>query len=240
MHKLSEGGDAASSGMGELFDQATCHLTAEHARYFSDMERALSHEEQDNRVRRMEIWGTDGYERERRGTCLAGMRMVSWSQTEAGSWRYSFCRANEGSQEGAKPARPALADLAEAFVGARVLVRRDGDTMLQGFGVCEGHDAGLVKLVMRKRMKCATTGGDVTWRIDRDEYPGSWATIRGNLVHLFAMEGDAKRRALVVDLVAPRFADSSQVANLDDTSRWVNAALYTRGKMKRVGYMACN
>jgi hypothetical protein len=212
--------------MANLFDEVTGHLTPGHAAYFSSMESALSCEEQDARVRCREVWSTEGYERERRGACFARMHMVKWSQLESGSWRYSFRRAESDAEfsTAVKGTRAPLVHMAEGFSGARLLIRKEGGTVLLGIGMFEKCEADEVHIVVRKRIKNdqvvgGSGSGRCMWRIDRDEYPGSWATVRGNLMHLFAPDGDVKRRALVVDLKAPEFGDSSQVHNVEDISR---------------------
>ncbi|KAJ3294016.1 Tripartite DNA replication factor [Borealophlyctis nickersoniae] len=43
------------------------------------------------------------------------------------------------------------------------------------------------------------------YRIDKDEFAVGMGLVRGNLVNLFTVDGDAKRRRLVVDLEAPVF-----------------------------------
>jgi DNA replication ATP-dependent helicase Dna2 len=43
------------------------------------------------------------------------------------------------------------------------------------------------------------------YRIDKDEMGSSMSSLRGNLINLFKVDGDMKRRGLIVDLEAPVF-----------------------------------
>ncbi|GAO46682.1 hypothetical protein G7K_0906-t1 [Saitoella complicata NRRL Y-17804] len=48
-----------------------------------------------------------------------------------------------------------------------------------------------------------------TYRIDRDEFKNGMALVRNNLVRLMSIDGDEKRRQLIVDLAEPRFEPRS-------------------------------
>lgn len=67
-------------------------------------------------------------------------------------------------------------------------------------------------LLARTRHRHRATGGDrddqVVFRIDKDEMASGMMRMRNNLAQLFYVEGDEKRRKLIVDLAPPQYEDA--------------------------------
>lgn len=55
----------------------------------------------------------------------------------------------------------------------------------------------------------------ILWRIDKDELVTGFGVVKDNLLRLFVADGDEKRRKLIVDLVPPKFRNSSTPLNLN-------------------------
>lgn len=209
MHRLGEGGTRGTCGMDPAqWDEETQGLTDVHAEYFGKMEKAISLEEQEANVRKMDVWGGESAQREIRRSCIGGMDMVRWELGGGGGWRYHFKRGG-----GCSGSKVPLEELCEAMVGQNVMVRREGGGAMLGMGkLMRGAAPGEVWVSSEKPIKKARGSTCGMWRLDKDEFAGSWAKNRAHLVRLFAKGGDEKRRRLVVDLEPPRFADCSQVS----------------------------
>ena len=104
---------AATSSAPGPFEEATAHLTRAHASFLSRWLRKLDAEEAVSSSRRAEIWTLSARERERRGRCIAGLRLVknnggspppsssppaaAVERGPAGEWLYTFERATTSS-----------------------------------------------------------------------------------------------------------------------------------------------
>lgn len=69
-----------------------------------------------------------------------------------------------------------------------------------------GLDHSLTDNAQANRMKPRIEADDLVFRIDKDELAAGMGRIRDNLIQLFVVDGDEKRRRLIVDLEAPLFA----------------------------------
>jgi DNA replication ATP-dependent helicase Dna2 len=49
------------------------------------------------------------------------------------------------------------------------------------------------------------------WRIDKDEISSGIAVVKENLIKLFTVNGDEKRRRLIVDLDTPQWKPESEI-----------------------------
>ncbi|EFX01003.1 DNA replication helicase [Grosmannia clavigera kw1407] len=69
-HRLADGGDGETSGMGAPFDEAVRHLTDQHRDFFLRWEDLLTKEERESQRLRRELWTMSSAERERLGRCF--------------------------------------------------------------------------------------------------------------------------------------------------------------------------
>ena len=72
-HKLTEGGNGETSGMGEKFDEVVRHLNPAHAAFFKRWDDLLSKEEKDVVKIRRELWTMQSGEREKVGRCFSSV-----------------------------------------------------------------------------------------------------------------------------------------------------------------------
>ncbi|KAI8620139.1 DNA replication factor Dna2-domain-containing protein [Chytriomyces sp. MP71] len=92
-HKAVEGGDAETSKLGSLFDANTGHLNAGHLAFFKKWERLLTKEEGDIQTLRKEVWTMTSNEREKNGSCLSEMKVVTdegYSQDVSKVTRFAY------------------------------------------------------------------------------------------------------------------------------------------------------
>lgn len=66
-------------------------------------------------------------------------------------------------------------------------------------------------------LPASTQHSDLVFRIDKDELAAGMGRIRDNLIQLFVVGGDEKRRQLIVDLDKPTF--SKGLGSLDSSTR---------------------
>lgn len=261
-----------------VFALKTAHLTPAHCAFFKKWEALVSMEEQDVVRFRRELWTMGAEERERRGRCFGGMRMVgsvlgeAVGDVETGSdhrldgargvrYVYRFVRAGlsmratgAGTGPGLakkttfdkrtasllngsispgdaitlsiEPAVPGLIALARGFVvrleegfidvgferevdleGVVARTRRyaDGGEGGGSGGGRGGNSTAAGTTGTTSGVTYAPQRNSIVCRLDKDEFGSGLGRIRDNLARLFYVNGDAKRRSLVVDLAPPSF-----------------------------------
>ncbi len=72
-HKLVESGDGETSGMKEIFEEATNHLRTSHQAFFKKWDDLLTKEERDTMKFRRELWTMLSKERESLGRCFSSV-----------------------------------------------------------------------------------------------------------------------------------------------------------------------
>lgn len=72
-HKLVDGGNGESSGLGERFDDFVKHLNPRHQLFFSKWDALLTKEERDIIKFRKELWTMQSSERENAGRCFGNI-----------------------------------------------------------------------------------------------------------------------------------------------------------------------
>lgn len=72
-HKLAEGGDEETSGMGETFNDLVKHLNSRHQAFFLKWDDLITKEEKESLKFRRELWTMQSVEREKVGRCFANV-----------------------------------------------------------------------------------------------------------------------------------------------------------------------
>lgn len=209
-----------------VFELKTGHLTERQTRFFRKWEHLLALEERDIVRFKRELWTLGSKERERRGRCWGEMVLTgekpqriinetdssfnASTESKIHRFTYVFTRSREWAAQGLPAAlrdghlnkgdpvmvsiEPHLLALAKGFI-----------LELQAMEVVIGVDRQLdvPALVARTGVP---SGGELIFRIDKDELFGGMARMRGNLAQLFHADGDVKRLCLVVDLRPPVFS----------------------------------
>ncbi|RMZ78750.1 hypothetical protein DV737_g3742, partial [Chaetothyriales sp. CBS 132003] len=81
-HKLIDGGDGDTSGLGNTFNQMVSHLQPSHASFFKKWDELLTKEERDTMKVRRELWTMLSTERQRVGRCFANVLIEAGSARE--------------------------------------------------------------------------------------------------------------------------------------------------------------
>ena len=176
-------------------------------------------EEQDLVRFKKELWTLRAEERERYGRCFANMRLdESYEPLPAlrstlkkegkihqHTYRFVKASTNAGSGDSLLHGQMNTGDAVTVSVEPDLLAFVRGYILeLTPEAVVLGVDHELSTAAVRARR--AHLPAPVVFRIDKDELFGGMARVRDNLAQLFYADGDARRRELVVDLRAPRFA----------------------------------
>ena len=102
-HKLADGGDGETSGLGETFDELVKHLTPTHQEFFLKWEDLLTKEEKESQKLRRELWTMVSTEREKLGRCFANVIIQEGSasedknQAKINRFSYAFVKENPAS-----------------------------------------------------------------------------------------------------------------------------------------------
>ncbi|KAL2634060.1 hypothetical protein R1flu_005539 [Riccia fluitans] len=221
-HK-AHGGTVESSGLGELFEKSTNHITTADVQFFLKWDRLIDLESRDLLMSHREIWRMPSKKREELGRCISSL-VLSESlnssgdlKDSSGSYFYSFRRAGASSDTSntVNICTPSISLQERPFsCGDYVLLSTEsGQTAVAGGIVASlNGDSIVVRLSHRlhnpvhfKDKKGSTTHQGL-WRIDKDESASIMATMRFNLLQLFVKcNGDEPRRRLIVGLEAPKF-----------------------------------
>lgn len=101
-HKLADGGDAETSGVGGKFEEVVRHLTPTHQEFFLKWEDLLTKEERESQRLRRELWTMVSTDREKVGRCFANVIIEEGSASEESDspkinrYRYSFIKEDAG------------------------------------------------------------------------------------------------------------------------------------------------
>lgn len=231
-HKGVEKGTGSTSGLYNLFDEKTDHMTEKISTFFELWWNLLDKEEVDVDYIRKNIWSQPAEVMEQLGRCLSNMSLnLSSSQIDPATarWQYSFVRHIS------QPNKPLLCTIS---VGDPIVVSSmEGHINLSmGFVSRISTEEILVDLSEPLRAppdegsgfdslcnqtytsfirnafstKDFYTRQDTKYRIDRDEMTLGMSMLRNNLVQLIEKDpvGESKRhrlRQLIVDLDKPEF-----------------------------------
>ncbi|KAJ5632584.1 hypothetical protein N7490_008923 [Penicillium lividum] len=210
-HKLLEGGDGETSGMGEDFDAVTDHLTQKDREFFNKWDELLTKEEGNLAKFRRELWTLLSSERESLGRCFGDVVIDPRSAFEdkngsrINRYRYTFTKK--------QPSPGFTFAESQVTVGEPIVVSDEKGH----FALANGYvlqisrlhiTVGVDRSLLNTRARTASfhpvtnqsfTGimevekdGDavlenpldeqVIYRIDKDEFSNGMANIRNNLV----------------------------------------------------------
>lgn len=186
------------------------HLTPDHAQFFAHWEQLLTLEEQDTIRLRAQLWTMTAQARQRSGRCFADMIIAKEASevnnvTKISRWSYTFTRAADVAQQSLLSGHIARGDPVSLSLDPDIIcLARGFVTELTPESVTVSVQAQLDvgKLLNRVRQG---DGPTPVFRIDKDEMSSGMQRMRGNLAYMFIKDGDARRRAMIVDLIKPKF-----------------------------------
>ncbi|KAH9297337.1 hypothetical protein KI387_029019, partial [Taxus chinensis] len=244
-HKAQEGGNAESSGLGDLFNSHVRHLSNADCDFLRHWDQLIDLEAQDSQVACSEIWRKSSLQREEEGGCLSSMVLDSSysrsGETLGKSSQYIYCFRRQDSfghkrtysimqkNDDITPSARSVSLLERSFKCADhvILSTESGHVAVaSGFIIEIAHSS--VTLSLSHRLRLAGYREDElstqVWRIDKDEAVSSYAIMRYNLLQLFIKSNcDDHRRKLIVDLQPPRF-DSGTILSQDPAVMYVRSA----------------
>lgn len=234
-HRLVEGGDAETSGVGETFNEMVGHLKPSHADFFKKWDDLLTKEERDTMRFRRELWTMLSTERQGVGRCFANVIIEPGSahenreSTKINRFSYTFVKQKAKSGFSFNESQITVGEpivisdeqghfnLASGYVTnvrpTRIVVAVDR-RLQNSHHKHPDFDpetnqvfTGLMELNLDGTSSSDPGYQPRVYRIDRDEFANGMATARNNLIRI--MEKDLFKardlRQLVVDGKAPEF-----------------------------------
>ncbi|KAF0892190.1 hypothetical protein E2562_014783, partial [Oryza meyeriana var. granulata] len=233
----AHGGNAATSGLGNLFDNLVNHLTVAHHTFLKHWDRLVDLEARASQIKKKEIFQPHHSNPGRRNSALSyfvlDVKNGHSIDSSGKSKRYIYTFLRQKMQ-------PETADESEEQVESVDFSLKCGDSVVLStqsgrIAVANGYIRDLsrshitVSLPRRLRLPGSNSlleQGDLQceiWRIDKDESISSFATMRLNLIQLFAQNAQSSHlRKLIVDLEAPRF-DSGGLLSQDPALSYIRS-----------------
>ncbi|TFK52072.1 Dna2-domain-containing protein [Heliocybe sulcata] len=240
-----------SSPIADIYALKTSHLTPAQLDFFKKWEALISLEEEDLIRFKKELWTMTASQRETKGRCFANMVMdtsfrpapppaASQKEGKIHQYTYRFVRKQAGDASSLLNGHLSCGEAVTISVEPDLLALARGFvTELSPTDVVVGvdHDLNIDTILARTRTPGRITDpcrsgssldDRVVFRIDKDELFSGMGRIRDNLAQMFYVEGDARRRELVVDLRAPEFEDSMD----DESAALVSGATHLNDHQK--------
>jgi DNA replication ATP-dependent helicase Dna2 len=179
-----------------------------------------------------ELWTVGARERETSGRCFADMELDTSYSAETDTtangkihqFTYRFTRVKKNS---ISPALSGSMTVGDAVIVSgepnHLALARGFITELTSHVVTVGVDHELSSRRLRRLVGADDRGDDcMVFRIDKDDLSSGMGRIRDNLAQLFYVNGDERRRSLIVDLVQPRFSPLDEHAKYVSSSKFVS------------------
>ncbi|GKD21897.1 DNA replication ATP-dependent helicase/nuclease DNA2, partial [Tanacetum coccineum] len=212
-HK-AHSGSVEGSGLGDVYSSLVNHLTAAHCIFLKNWERLIDLEANELEVVKKEMWGSRSLKSQYSSTCLSSMILDPSDQvskeniTQGNRFAYRFIHQDLNSSSSGKDLECSLKS------GDYVILSTDPGRLVVGRGVIMDMTRLNVTLSFSKRLRLpgsrpARIINDLcqeVWRIDKDEFTASFATMRFNLIQMFLQDDRSSHlRSMIVDLHAPRY-----------------------------------
>jgi DNA replication ATP-dependent helicase Dna2 len=263
-HRLSEDGDAETSGVGEKFTEVVGHLTPVHKEFFKKWDDLLTKEERDTMKFRRELWTMLSSEREKVGRCFSevviqpGSAIERLESSKINRFEYTFVK--NGPQAGFSFTESQITigepivisdekghfNFAAGFVTnvrpERVVVAVDRRLQRTHQSI-EGFDpvgnqvfSAHISIGEDTSSLPCSAAESVLYRIDKDEFANGMATARNNVLRL--MEKDLWRarelRQLIIELRTPEFKAVSTAYALSGPASQQNLNIDQRRAIEKV------
>ncbi|XP_072955528.1 DNA replication ATP-dependent helicase/nuclease JHS1 isoform X1 [Typha angustifolia] len=239
-HK-AHGGNIKSSGLGDVYDNLVNHLSTAHCNFLKHWDRLIDLEAKASQVSKKEILQSHKLKGEKSTNSLSSLildvRNKLLGDASCGSDRYIYhfvrqklCPGKD--QEQVDPPGPRVNNLdCTLRCGDCVVLSTESGRVAVANGVISDINCSSVSVSLRRRLRLPGSDslsemGDISrevWRIDKDEVSSSFATMRFNLIQLFAQSPrNSHLRKMIVDLEAPRF-DSGGLFSQDPAISYVRS-----------------
>ncbi|PWA69914.1 DNA replication helicase [Artemisia annua] len=212
-HK-AHNGSVEGSGLGDVYSSLVNHLTVAHCIFLKNWERLIDLEANELEVVKKGMWGSHSLKSQYSSTCLSSMildppdQVLEENITQGNQFAYRFMRQDSNSSSSGKDLECSLKS------GDYVILSTDPGRLVVGRGVIMDMTRLNVTLSFSKRLRLPGSRpsriiNDLcqeVWRIDKDEFTASFATMRFNLIQMFLQDDRSSHlRSMIVDLHAPRY-----------------------------------
>ncbi|KAL7412405.1 AAA domain-containing protein [Mrakia frigida] len=206
--KAVEQVEDTNSPIADLYEKKTGHLSVVHADFFRKWEELISFEEQDATRFASELWTMSSVEREKTGRLVCVLD----------AFDYSLCFGNmivESYEVGSG---------ASASKVHRHTYRFRRATLPPSPSQKPSSSSSSSKPDTHSLLSGHLSAGEPIsiFRIDKDELASGMGRIRDNLAQMFFVDGDEKRRSMVVDLDPPQFDESLKPTEEEMSGRGLN------------------
>ncbi|KAL8229689.1 hypothetical protein R6Q57_014589 [Mikania cordata] len=212
-HK-THGGSIEGSGLGDVYSSLVNHLTAAHCNFLKKWERLIDLEANELEVVRKEMWGSHSMNGAHSSTCLSSIVLDASDQVphkksmQGNRFVYRFMCQDLNPSSSGKDLECSLK------TGDYVILSTDPGRLVVGRGVITDISRINITISFSKRLRLPGSSPSKiihdlcqeVWRIDKDEFTASFATMRFNLIQLFLQDDRSSHlRSMIVDLHAPRY-----------------------------------
>ncbi|XP_025658786.1 DNA replication ATP-dependent helicase/nuclease JHS1 [Arachis hypogaea] len=235
-HKL-HGGSTKSSGLEDVFDSLTDHLTSSHSKFLCHWDRLIDLEAKETELLRKEMWRSHSLKAPNCGSLSSIVLDASYGIPHQKSVKdnrfvYRFVRQDNcpsGVSDGDHCSTYSTNLDLTLGSGDYVILSNDSSGQTIAKGVISDISQIHVSVSFSKRLRipgrCSTTHDllQQVWRIDKDEFVTSFASMRFNLAQLFLQNDRSTHlRRMIVDLEAPRF-DCESIVSQDPAISYVRS-----------------
>ncbi|XP_027350618.1 DNA replication ATP-dependent helicase/nuclease DNA2 [Abrus precatorius] len=225
-HK-AHGGSSESSGLGEMFDSRTHHMTTSYSKFLCHWDRLIDLEAKETELLKKEVWRSYSVKSPNSGGLSSLVLDASQGiphHKDLKDHRFIYRFIRDTSTLSAVPDSSSSASLKNDLdcmlrSGDHVILSNESSHQIITKGVISDISQIHVSVSFSKRLRIpgsSSTAHDLVqqvWRIDKDEVVTSFAIMRFNLVQLFLQnDQSAHLRRMIVDLEAPRFDTGSLVS----------------------------
>ncbi|TMW88814.1 hypothetical protein EJD97_018033 [Solanum chilense] len=227
------GGTTEGSGLGSVFDSLVSHLTNEHTNFLQKWDQLVDLEAKEVEVVKKQIWSSQSLKNDLYAPCLSSLvldtseRATPTNFSKGNQFTYHFVHRDWASlgfhqQDGAAlnssifPVKKFESSLRN---GDYVVLSTEPNGILIATGVVVDMSCSSISVSLSKRLRLpgssrTSQAQDLhqqLWRIHKDEFMGSFAIMRFNLIQLFLQnEQSSHLRKMIVDLEVPRFDSGCQ------------------------------
>nr|XP_016503532.1 PREDICTED: DNA replication ATP-dependent helicase/nuclease DNA2 isoform X2 [Nicotiana tabacum] len=227
------GGTTEGSGLGGVFDSLVSHLTIAHTNFLQKWDQLIDLEAKEVEVVKKEIWCSQSSKNDFYASYLSSLVLDTSERTTP----TNFCKGNQftyhfvhrdwtslGTHQQDGDALNSYNFPMKKFEsslrnGDYVVLSTEPGGILIATGVVVDMSCSRISVSLSKRLRLpgssrTSQAQDLhqqLWRIHKDEFMGSFAIMRFNLIQLFLQnEQSSHLRKMIVDLEVPRFDSGCQ------------------------------
>uniref|UniRef100_J3M0U5 DNA replication ATP-dependent helicase/nuclease n=1 Tax=Oryza brachyantha TaxID=4533 RepID=J3M0U5_ORYBR len=231
------GGNATSSGLGDLFDNLVNHLTVAHHTFLKHWDRLIDLEARASQVKKKDIFQPHHSNPGRRNSapCYFVLDIKNEHSIDSSGkskrYIYTFLRQKMQSETADQPDAQVESVDFSLKCGDSVVLSTQSGRIAVANGYIRDLSRSHITVSLPRRLRLPGSNSLLEqedlqcelWRIDKDESISSFATMRLNLIQLFAQNPqNSHLRKLIVDLEAPRF-DSGGLLSQDPALSYIRS-----------------